>query len=208
MPNPPRSPLEGVTRLIVDGTNLLYRLAPRPAGGPAVAPAPPAAVVGRIRAAIPAAIAIELVFDGMGAGPKGRLAAGMYVRWSGRRSGDDIILDLAGVASLGPGGGPGRVVAESVAASSLVVTDDRELRSRLHLNGVRSVPLVWLVGRLDLGVAANPAIGNRRRPLPPAAADPDAEPERRWQPGRGATTKTGPARRVARHRRHPWHPPG
>ena len=33
---------------------------------------------------IPQAIAIDLVFDGMGHGVFGRLAQGMYVRYSGR----------------------------------------------------------------------------------------------------------------------------
>ena len=40
-----RSPFDGTTRLIVDGTNLLYRIG---GGG---RPAPPAAVIGKLRAA-------------------------------------------------------------------------------------------------------------------------------------------------------------
>jgi hypothetical protein len=193
MPRPPRSPqpsshastLEGVDRVIVDGSNLLWRLG----GG---APAPAAAIVGRIRAAIPAAIEIELVFDGAGHGVPGRLAQKMHVRYSGRHSADDLILEVATT------GGP-------VAASrALVVTDDRPLRDRLMAAGARTARLAWLTNRLDLPVLASAAPGNRRPPPVTTPADRDDEPDRpRWSPGRGATTKTGPARKVPRHRRHP-----
>ena len=77
MPVGPHSPFFGTDRLIVDGTNLLYRLA---GGGRA---APPAAVIGKLRAAVPKETAIDLVFDGVGHGVFGRLAEGMYVRYSG-----------------------------------------------------------------------------------------------------------------------------
>ena len=49
MPEAPRRPpLDGIDRVIVDGTNLLYRL-----GASAGGPAPASAVVGRMRGAIP-----------------------------------------------------------------------------------------------------------------------------------------------------------
>jgi len=192
-----RSPLDGTSRLIVDGTNLLYRLG----GGGA---APPAAIVGRLRAAIPGAIAIDLVFDGAGHGVYGRLAQGMYVRYSGRRSADDVILDLVTEAVLAAGAGT------AAGDHVLVVTNDRELRGLLAAKGARTVPVQWLLSRLDLPKLAAPAAGNRRPPKSSgigsggAASGPDEDVDRRrWKPGRGATTKTGPARRVARHKRHP-----
>ncbi len=196
----PRSPLDGADRVVVDGTNLLHRIGR--------AGSPPATVVGRLRAAIPADITIELVFDGVGHGVTGRVAQQMHVRYSGRRTADDAILELVGDAA-GPSG-PGAVAA----ARTLVVSDDRALRTTLTARGARTAGLAWLLGRLDLP-AASPSTGKRAAPIgsgrPPAgSAGPavDAERDERpgWKPGRGATSKTGPAHKVARHRRHPKHP--
>ena len=101
MPAGPRyTPLDGTDRVIVDGTNLLYRLGARTGR-----PAPAATVVGRMRGAIPVSIAIDLVFDGMGQGLYGRLAQNMLVRYSGKRSGDDTILDLVSEAAMHGQGG-------------------------------------------------------------------------------------------------------
>lgn len=190
---PGRSPLDGTGRLIVDGTNLLYRLG---SGGAA----PPAAIIGRLRAAIPPQVDIELVFDGVGHGVSGRVAQGMHVRYAGRRTADEVICELAGEAAHSarrrtPGGATG----------VLVVTNDRELRTLVMDTGARTAPLQWLLARLELPVLASPATGNRRPPIAgggrPGAAEDDDRP--RWKPGRGATAKKGPARRVARHKRHP-----
>jgi rRNA-processing protein FCF1 len=222
MPATPGSPLEGMTRLVIDGTNLLFRL-----GGGSVA-APPGAIIGKLRAIIPATVAIDLVFDGVGHGVTGRLANGMHVRYSGRRSADHAILELADEAATAAG------VRVATGAGVLVVTDDRELRFRLTTRGVRTVPLMWLIDRLGRSTLVSPSVGNRRRTLggsrpateigagpgggpggDPGAggggggADPGAteEPERRrWTPGRGATAKTGPAHKIARHKRHPRQP--
>jgi rRNA-processing protein FCF1 len=184
-----RSPFDGTSRLIVDGTNLLYRL-----GGGRGQPAPPAAVIGRLRAAVPAAVAIDLVFDGVGHGVFGRLAQGMYVRYAGRRTGDDVILDLASEAAMERGG-------TSAATEVLVVTNDRELRARVLAKGSRTVPLQWLIERMGLPVLQSAAPGNRKpAKTPNAEGEDDRTP---WKPGRGATSKTGPAKRVARHKRHP-----
>jgi len=200
MPAASRSPLEGTDRLIVDGTNLLYRL-----GGIPGAAAPPAAIIGRVRAAIPAGITIDLVFDGIGHGVKGRVAQGMFVRYAGRHSADSVILELSGAAADVSGTGP--------AAGVLVVTNDRDLRARLLARGVRSVPVVWLTNRLDMPRLASPAPGNRRPPAgsgigpgnPPPGEAGEAGDRSRWKPGRGATAKTGPAHKIARHKRHPRH---
>lgn len=192
-----RSPLEGTRRLIVDGTNLLYRLGP---GGAA----PPAAVIGRLRAAVPAQVDIELVFDGIGHGVFGRVAQGMHVRYAGHRTADEVILELARESAMGGGrrfAGDGGV---------LVVTNDRELRTLLLATGARTAPLQWLLSRLDLPVLASSATGNRRPPAAgrrgmsgPGSPEPEDDDRPRWKPGRGATAKKGPAHRVARHKRHP-----
>lgn len=193
----PRSPLDGTDRLIVDGTNLLYRLGSGPA-------APPASIIGRLRAAIPAAITIDLVFDGIGHGVKGRVAQQMFVRYSGRHAADEMILDLtaAGTQAIGAD--------LAAAARMLVITNDRELRARLETRGVRSMPVVWLTNRLDMPRLSSPAAGNRRPTLgagqPASALLPDEDRDRPgWKPGRGATAKIGPAHRIARHKRHPKH---
>src|SRR5258705_11948921 len=79
MPQPDRDPLAATQRLLVDGTNLLYALSK------ASTAAPPAALIGRLRGAIPAKTTIELVFDGPP--ERGlrneRIAAGVVVRYSG-----------------------------------------------------------------------------------------------------------------------------
>lgn len=197
MPAASRSPLDGTDRLIVDGTNLLYRLGTGSAS-------PAAAVIGRLRAAIPAAITIDLVFDGIGHGVKGRVAQGMFVRYAGRHSADEMILGLTAADAEAAGGGP------AASARMLVVTNDRELRARLQLQGVRSMPVVWLTNRFDMPRLSAPAPGNRRPTLgagQPAGGEGQFEtPERPgWKPGRGATSKTGPAHKIARHKRHPRH---
>jgi hypothetical protein len=202
-----RSPLDGTTRLLVDGTNLLYRIGPGGSSGSRAA-APPAAIIGRLRAAIPGTVTIDLVFDGVGHGVFGRVAQGMTVRYAGRRTGDDVILDLTSEAAMQAGSGP------TGATHVLAVTNDRELRERLHVKGARTVPIQWLLNRLDLPVIASASPGNRKAPVgigspgsSPNPGSPGAHDDDRpgWKPGRGATTKTGPARKVARHKRHPRH---
>src|SRR4029078_12683889 len=74
-----RDPLTGTTRLLVDGTNLLPQLWAGPDRQP------PAALVGRLRGAIPPEVSIELVFDGPAErGLRGeRIAHGVSVRYGG-----------------------------------------------------------------------------------------------------------------------------
>jgi rRNA-processing protein FCF1 len=202
MPAASRSPLDDTDRLIVDGTNMLRRLGPT---------APASTIVGRIRAAVPLTIAIELVFDGVGHGVSGRLAQAMHVRYSGRRTADEAILELVGDVATGPG--------PLVAARTLVVTDDRALRIALTARGARTAGVVWLLGRMQVPALAIPtgrrstSIGSGRPPVllgttgTGAGSGKDEADERPgWKPGRGATAKTGTPKRVARHHRHPRQP--
>lgn len=189
MPASPRDPLAGVERLIVDGTNLLHRLGRTGA-------APPAAAIGRLRAAIPGAIRIVLVFDGPPdqGGALGKVAQGMTVRYAGRRPADVVIAeDVEASAGGGPDGG-----------RTLVASDDNALRRIVGRSGARTIDLTWLLGRLERPFLASPAAGNRRPPLPPGPGSaPDGGPSRdeedlpfrRWRPGRGATRKVGNPRR-------------
>jgi hypothetical protein len=196
MPQPDRNPLAATQRLLVDGTNLLHALSKT--GGPA----PAAALIGRLRGAIPAPITIELVFDGPA--ERGlrneRIAAGVVVRYSGGRTADAVILAIIGDVHLLDG--------SDGTANLLVVTDDRDLRHSARLRGARTAGSAWLLGRLDSGRLVSPSVGNPRPPRPvraprpgpqtaEAASDGDpAETDRAgWKPGRGATTKRGNPRR-------------
>jgi hypothetical protein len=184
----PHDPLAGATKLLVDGTNLLHALT-RGANRQ-----PPAAVIGRLRAAIPPETSITLVFDGPAErGVRGeRIAGGLTVRYSGGRPADDLILQLVNdAATWSEADGPG-------AASVLVVTDDRDLRAAIHRRGGRSAGTAWLIGRLDRPRLSSPSVGNARPPTPPLVEQDAAKEERRWSPGRGATAKRGNPRRTAK----------
>jgi hypothetical protein len=183
---PARSPLEGVDRLIVDGNNLLH------AGRRNTTPLPASAVIGRLRAAIPAQVGIELVFDGPPEpGLRGeRIAAGLIVRHAGRRSADQAIVSLVEGAREASGA--------SGADNLLVVTDDRELRQAVGSLGAATARSAWLLARLARGTLQAPAIGNPRAPRPPeprAGRGVVDEARAPWRPGRGATSKHGNPRR-------------
>jgi len=192
MPQPDRDPLAATRLLLIDGSNLLHALS-RTSGA-----APPAALIGRLRGAIPAVTAIEIVFDGP---PEPglrneRIASGITVRYSGGRTADAVILALIDDVRL-LDGSDGTV-------ALLVVTDDRDLRHGSRLRGARTAGSAWLFGRLDARRLSSPSIGNPRPARGPqpvvsnAHGDGDtAEAERQgWKPGRGATTKRGNPRRA------------
>lgn len=196
MPLPDRNPLSATQRLLVDGTNLLHAMS-RTAG-----PAPAAALIGRLRGAIPAPITIELVFDGPA--ERGlrneRIASGVVVRYSGPRTADAVILAIIAHVHLLDG--------SDGTANLLVVTDDRDLRHSARLRGARTAGSAWLLGRLDSGRLSSPSVGNPRPARPvrtvgpgpqTAAASSDGDPAETdrpgWKPGRGATTKRGNPRR-------------
>jgi rRNA-processing protein FCF1 len=190
---PGRSPLEGVDRVIVDGNNLLHAISRGPTGLPA------AALIGRLRGAIPSSVGIELVFDGQPEpGLRGqRIASGLIVRHSGRRTADELITSLVEEAR----GGAGPEGADNV----LVVTDDAELRSIVHRLGAATTRTAWLLARLERERLETPSTGNRRPPR--STPEPVDEDDRRtWRPGRGATTKRGNPRRSSRGGRGPTSP--
>jgi hypothetical protein len=188
----PKDPLAITTRLLIDGTNLLHAISTTPGS------APPAALIGRLRAAIPGSIAIEVVLDGP-ADPglrNERIAAGVRVRHSGRRTADAVILDALDDVRRrdGPDGTHG----------ILVVTDDRDLRHGSQLRGARTAGARWLLGRLEPGRLEASSVGNRRPPPRPAgdpataAADGIEDERQGWSPGRRATVKKGNPRKAPR----------
>ena len=190
-----RDPLAGVELLVVDGSNLLHALR-----GRASEVGPAAAIVGRLRGVIPGETSIQLVFDGppdRGLSTA-RIASGLGVRYAGRRSADDVIVQIARDSH-----------AAGSAASVLVVTDDRDLGARIRRWDAKVIGTAWLVGRLGRARLSSPSSGRAKPPpedatlgLGEAGSSKDEVPETRrpWQPGRGATTKRGNPRRTARRR--------
>jgi hypothetical protein len=186
--NSPRDPLALTDWVIVDGSNLLHALTRGADRTPA------AALIGRLRGLIPGDITIDLVFDGPAERSlRGeRIASGLRVRYSGPRSGDDLILAL--VDEMRVTAGP-----EST-GTILVVSDDRDLRDRLRARGARSAGTSWLIGRLERGRIAAPSSGNPRPRRTHGPMDDDDSPSG-WEPGRGATSKRGPSRRAPKRER-------
>jgi predicted RNA-binding protein with PIN domain len=189
-----RDPLAATRRLLVDGTNLLHAM--QKASGAA----PPTALIGRLRGAIPASVTIELVFDGPP--ERGlrneRIATGLVVRYSGGRTADTVILAIIDDVRMLDGA--------DGSAAVLVVTDDRDLRHGAQMRGARTARSAWLLGRLGSGRLASPSVGNPRpgRGSPPVTAasqidgDPTETDRPSWKPGRGATTKKGNPRKAPR----------
>lgn len=212
-----RRVLEGVERLVVDGTNVLHALRRSPS------PLPAAALIGRLRSIVPPGVSVVLVLDGS---PEHGLvsrhvASGVEIRYAGRFTADEIIA---------------RLVEYEFAASSegtLVVTDDIGLSNIVRRTGARTTRNGWLLDRLDRQRLSAPSTGRPSTPSPgtppargtgtppagrnagrglgsrPAASSPtsagagsgagaaaeaDAEGPR-WSPGRGATRKIGNGRR-------------
>ena len=212
-----RRVLDGVTRLMVDGTNVLHALRRSPT------PLPPAALIGRLRAIVPPGVEIVVVLDGS---PEHGLvsrqvASGVVVRYAGRWTADEAITDLAEHESAA-----GR-------AGLLVVTDDIELANLVRRAGGRTVRNGWLIDRLGRQRLSAPSAGRPGVSPPPGGGqgsswatpgigasstgrsaagrghssggasssgaldrDSEAAPDAsRWSPGRGATRKTGNGRR-------------
>ncbi len=188
MPRRSTDPLIGATRLLVDGTNLLHALGRdgRPLGA--------TAVTGRLRGLVPAGVAITVVLDGAPApgAAERRVAAGLDVRYAGRRSGDALLAEIAASRPEG----------------ALVVTDDRELAAAIRALGARTAGTTWLADRLARQRLAAPAAGRpgaqphagagSGRGAPGIAPDDGVDDGPRWKPGRGATRKVGNPKRGRR----------
>jgi hypothetical protein len=212
MPAPDRNPLAATGRLLVDGTNLLHAMS-RSTGA-----APPAALIGRLRGAIPGRIVIELVFDGPAEpGLRGeRIASGVSVRYSGARTADTVILALVDeVRKAGDATDTGAL---------LVVTDDRDLRYEARLRGARTAGAKWLLRKvlparvarsatrghrgLSRDRAGAPALVPARRAAAPASrvpATPAASRARTiaTRDGRAGTPAGAPPRSAATRRKRP-----
>jgi hypothetical protein len=182
-----RRVLEGASRLVVDGANVLHALS----RSSAAVPAP--ALIGRLRAIVPPGVAITVVLDGS---PEHGLhlrqvASGVEVRYSGTSSADEWIGRLV------------EMTPRDDLPGVLVVTNDIELSGMVRRFGGRTVRTSWLLNRLERQRLASPAPGRKGLAPPTIGAgagvpapgpDPDADAPR-WAPGRGATRKKGNPRR-------------
>jgi hypothetical protein len=187
--------LDGIARLVVDGTNVLHAIRRSPT------PLPAAALIGRLRAIVPPGVVITVVLDGS---PEHGLvarqvASGVEVRYAGRSTADELIAHLLDDPRTDHSG-------------TLVVTDDIELSNVVRRSGARTARTGWLIGRLERQRLAAPAPG-RPGLVPPSApaigqgtvragsnagadaGDADGAEPPRWSPGRGATRKRGPSHR-------------
>jgi hypothetical protein len=212
--------MAGTERLLIDGSNLLYALG-RARGGPA----PAATLVGRLRAVVPPAVRIELILDGApDRGMRGtRIASGLTVRHSGSGSADRLIEQLVADA-IGSGGTPeaAHAAADAILVVTDDIDLGQRVRRRGSRSagtpwltrrldrGVLSAPSVGTprparpTGPTRPSGPTGLARPGRKRPGDPAGASrgpndddaDDADDDRgRWQPGRGATRKTGNPRR-------------
>jgi hypothetical protein len=169
-----RQAFAAIEVLLIDGNNLLHRLA---------GSADPAALRGllpRLTAAIPEDIATTVMLDGYsapGSGRSQRVRRGLEIRHAGSRSADDALLDLVRANPRG----------------TTLVSDDRALRDRAQHLGAHTERLGWLEGLLAGGSPRTIGAGSRRAAMP-LAEQPEREP---WKPGRGATRKRGNPRRQA-----------
>ena len=188
----PADPLASTEWLLVDGTNLLHALSQSKVA------APRSALIGRLRGAVPASVAIDVVFDGPSEpGLRGeRIASGLRVRYSGGRTADDVLLSLVDETRANDGA--------LGTAAILVITDDRDLRHALQAKGARTARTAWLLGRLERTTRSTgprpPSQGSTsgKGPRPQPGSEEDPENEGRWEPGRGATVKKGNPRRAPR----------
>jgi len=110
-----------------------------------------------------------------------RVTSGIEVRYSGKRPADALLVELAGMAPF----------------TTLVVTDDNELATSLRRFGARTVRNGWMAEQLGRQRLESPAAGRPRPPAhAPAELTGDEGPARPgWNPGRGATKKTGNPKR-------------
>ena len=175
-----RRVLDGVAKLVVDGTNVLYALRRTSA------PLPPAALIGRLRAIVPPGVDVVVMLDGS---PEHglvsrRVASGVEVRYAGRWTADEAIVALA------------EHDAAAGLAGLLVVTDDIDLAGAVRRAGGRTVRNGWLIDRLGRQRLSAPSTGVPASPGPAPGLDAEAEAAApRWSPGRGATRKRGNPKR-------------
>jgi rRNA-processing protein FCF1 len=168
---------EGTEVLLIDGNNLLHRVARSVDDGAQ------RLLSAKIRGAVPQSLATVMMLDGhaaAGTHRKEKVSKGFEIRHAGSITADDALL---------------RIVHDTPIQERhevTLVTDDRPLADRARTMGARTQRIQWLEAILD---APQPtmrsSIGAGRGPKP-SFEQPERQP---WTPGRGATRKRGNPRR-------------
>jgi len=180
--------IDDLDLLLIDGDNLLHDVqGSRDEGGVAW-------LLPRLSGWRPQHLRIVIGLDGHAApGEAGRQKAtrGIEFHHSGRRSADDLLIDLL---KAQPFAGRSRTA---------VVTRDRGLQARTNRAGGQTRSVDWLMRQVQ-----GPSTGGKKS-APPASISqgrptamnhydpyaPDEENGPSWQPGRGATKKKGNPKR-------------
>jgi len=172
------SALDGISRLLIDGNNLLHRTS----GG--VDAGSQRLLLAKLSGAIPPTIRTVLMLDGhpaSGTDRRQRVRRGLEIHHAGSISADDALLYLI------------RDVAPGDRAHLTLVSDDRSLYEKARRLGARTQRLAWLEALLDRPPGPGRAVSvGAGKPPPQAPDDTEREP---WKPGRGATKKRGNPRR-------------
>lgn len=190
----PSRDTEGIAVLLIDGNNLLHRVAG------SVEPGAQRLLLARLRGAIPATLATVLMLDGhadSGTNRTEKVGRGLEIRHSGSMSADNAILRL--IDRYPP----------SERAGITVVSDDRALTERARRLGAHPQRLAWLEVVIGMPGSKGAAIGAGKPPRrqPPARQAPTGQPtagsptdddREPWRPGRGATRKRGNPKRRGR----------
>ena len=184
--------LDDIELVLVDGDNLLHAVrGTRDEGGVAW-------LLPRLSGWRPEGVRIVVGLDGHaapGEASRGRVTRGIEFHHSGHRSSDDMLVGLLAA----------RPYADR--ARTVIVTRDRELQTRARGAGAQTRSVEWLMRQVNApltGGATRPTnIGAGRRPpsQPVDVPDVDADSREPWQPGRGATRKSGNPKRKAKHLR-------
>ena len=179
---------EDIDLLLIDGDNLLHDVrGSRDEGGVAW-------LLPRLSGWRPSHLRIVVGLDGHpapGEASRTRATRGIEFHHSGRRSADDMLIDLL---KAQPFASRGR---------SAVVTRDRALQARARRAGGTSRSVDWLMnqvaGPARIGVAnAKPVSIGQGKPPKKQHVDPhqlDEDDRASWRPGRGATKKKGNPKR-------------
>lgn len=172
------NPLEGISRLLIDGNNLLHRSS----GG--VDPGAQRLLLARLNGALPPTVQTVLMLDGhaaSGTDRRQRVRRGLEIHHAGSISADDALLLLI------------KDVPPSERAHVTLVSDDRSLYEKARRLGAHTQRLAWLEGVLERPRGeGRPVRVGTGKPPPQAQAETEREP---WKPGRGATRKRGNPRR-------------
>jgi hypothetical protein len=170
------TPFDGISRLLIDGNNLLHRTSGNVDAGSV------RLLLARLSSAIPSTTETIVMLDGhpaSGTDRRQRIRRGLDIQHAGSLSADDALLNIV------------RDSSSYDRAGIVIVTDDRSLTEKARHLGARTKRLDWLSGVLEAPRSSS-EVGIGRKGVKPAHEQPERTP---WSPGRGATRKKGNPRR-------------